>query len=414
MEIMAEEKEHKNIQPSWKEVGIKDICESITDCINKTAPTVEYPTPYKMIRTNNVRNGQIDLLEVKYVTKEIFEIWTRRIIPKKGDIILTREAPLGEVGMIKTDDYIFLGQRLMQYRADPCYLDNRFLLYAFQDRTLREQIRLLGSGATVEHMKVPDAEKLILQLPPLPEQHAIATALSDVDALIASLDKLIAKKRDIKQATMQQLLTGKTRLPEFGKGTKQTYKQTEVGMMPDDWEGKKLRDVVDFLDGRRKPIKESDRAKMRGQYPYYGASGIVDYVDDFIFNEDLILLGEDGENILSRNSKLAFRVSGKIWVNNHAHVLKPKINMDINFLTEYLESLDYEQFNTGTAQPKLNKRVCLEITLFLPSLPEQTAIATALSDMDAEIVALEEKREKTRMLKQGMMQELLTGKIRLI
>src|SRR6266700_610650 len=207
--------ERMDNRQTWEKVCIKDGCESIIDCVNKTAPTVDYPTTFIMIRTNNIRDGRIDLSDIKYVTQEVFESWTRRILPEKGDIILTREAPLGEVGMIQTDDQIFLGQRLMQYRANPKYLDNRYLLYAFQDHVLQAQIKLLGSGATVEHMRVPDAEKLMLWLPPLLEQNAIATALSDVDALIASLDKLIAKKRDIKQATMQQLLTGKTRLPGF-------------------------------------------------------------------------------------------------------------------------------------------------------------------------------------------------------
>ena len=149
-------------------------------------------------------------------------------MPKKGDVIFTREAPLGEVGMIDTDDHIFLGQRLMQYRANPRFLDNRYLLYAFQEYVFQSQIKVLGSGATVEHMKVPEAEKLMLCLPPLSEQRAIATALSDVDALITSLDKLIAKKYDIKQATMQQLLTGKVRLPGFG----------------DEWEVKRLGEIA--------------------------------------------------------------------------------------------------------------------------------------------------------------------------
>jgi len=367
-----------------------------------------------MIRTNNIRDGRIDLSDIKYVTKEVFERWTRRILPEKGDIILTREAPLGEVGMIRTDDHIFLGQRLMQYRANLKYLANMYLLYAFQDHVLQDQIKMLGSGATVEHMRVPDAEKLMLWLPPLPEQRAIATALSDVDALITSLDRLIAKKRNVKQATIQQLLTGKTRLPGFSGELKPEYKQTDIGLIPEDWEAMKLREVADFLDGRRRPINERDRAKMRGEYPYYGASGVVDYVNDYIFDEELILLGEDGENILSRNCELAFRVSGKIWVNNHAHVMRPKANTDAGFLTDYLESLDYEQYNTGTAQPKLNKRVCSEIIVFLPSLTEQQAIAAILSDMDAEIAMLEQKRDKTRALKQGMMQELLTGKTRLL
>ena len=191
------------------------------------------------------------------------------------------------------------------------------------------------------------------------------------------------------------------------------YKTTEVGVIPEDWETCKLGEAVDFLDEKRKPIKESERAKMRGIYPYYGASGIVDYVNNYLFDEELILLGEDGENILSRNTRLAFRVSGKVWVNNHAHVLKPKIGFDINFLTEYLESLDYSLYNSGTAQPKLNQQICQNIVVVQPLIKEQKAIAQTLSDVDALIAALDKHIAKKRNIKTGTMQQLLTGKTRL-
>ncbi|MDP2078287.1 MAG: restriction endonuclease subunit S [Sulfuricurvum sp.] len=186
------------------------------------------------------------------------------------------------------------------------------------------------------------------------------------------------------------------------------YKQTEIGVIPEDWEVCNLSEAVEFLDGQRRPIKSNER--MSGIFPYYGASGIIDYVNDYIFNDDLILLGEDGENILSRNLPLAFRVSGKIWVNNHAHVLKPKEAFNIVFLTDYLESLDYSLLNSGTAQPKLNKHSCLKIKISKPTKPEQQLIATALSDTDALIESLEKLIAKKRQIKQGAMQELLTPK----
>lgn len=191
------------------------------------------------------------------------------------------------------------------------------------------------------------------------------------------------------------------------------YKQSDVGVIPDDWEVKSLGEAVDFLDGRRRPVKDSDRAKMRGDIPYYGASGIVDYVNDFLFDEELILLGEDGENILSRNSRLAFKISGKTWVNNHAHVLRPKPGMILDYLVEFLESQDYDQYNTGTAQPKLNKMVCSGIPVLCPPPQEQRAIAQALSDVDALLATLNQMIAKKRNLKQAAMQQLLTGKTRL-
>lgn len=191
------------------------------------------------------------------------------------------------------------------------------------------------------------------------------------------------------------------------------YKQTDLGIIPEDWVISKLMYAVDFLDGKRKPVKSSDREKMKGVYPYYGASGVIDYVDDFIYDEELILLGEDGENILSRNSPLAFKVIGKIWVNNHAHVLKPKDDFDIDFLTNYLESTDYTLLNSGTAQPKLNKRNCENIMVPKPTINEQKAIATVLTDTDELIYNLKTIIAKKKAIKQGAMQELLTGKKRL-
>jgi type I restriction enzyme S subunit len=191
------------------------------------------------------------------------------------------------------------------------------------------------------------------------------------------------------------------------------YKQTEVGVVPEDWDVCELQDAVNFLDGLRRPVKSGDRVKISGIYPYYGASGIVDYVNDYIFDDELILLGEDGENILSRNLPLAFKVSGKIWVNNHAHVMKPNEYFDITYLTEFLESLDYSLLNSGTAQPKLNKQACLRIKVAKPPRKEQTAIANALSDVDALISELEKLIAKKQAIKTATMQQLLTGRTRL-
>ena len=114
----------------WCRVPIVELCEAHVDCVNRTAPIVDSPTPYKMIRTTNVRDGYIDTENVRYVTEETYKKWTRRLIPKRGDVILTREAPLGEVGKIRSGDQIFLGQRLYQFRTNPKKLDADFLLYA--------------------------------------------------------------------------------------------------------------------------------------------------------------------------------------------------------------------------------------------------------------------------------------------
>lgn len=179
------------------------------------------------------------------------------------------------------------------------------------------------------------------------------------------------------------------------------------------WDQVALGDAVEFLDGQRRPVKMGDRARMQGDIPYYGASGIVDHVSSYLFDEDLILLGEDGENIISRAVPLAFKISGKAWVNNHAHVLRPKADFDIDFLTAYLESLDYSGLNSGTAQPKLNKQSCASIRVIKPPLPEQRVIASVLADADELNATLERLIAKKESIRQGVMQQLLTGKTRL-
>lgn len=148
---------------------------------------------------------------------------------------------------------------------------------------------------------------------------------------------------------------------------------------------KHLKDCVVFLDSKRIPIKSDDRSSIKGSVPYYGASGIIDYVKDYIFNEDLILLSEDGANILDRKYRIAFEVHGKSWVNNHAHVLRPSNGYNLTFLTEYLESKDYSLYNTGTAQPKLNREICEKIPMTIPSIEEQVKIGNFLSTLNDRI-----------------------------
>ena len=213
---------------SWKRVCIAEVCESIIDCINKTASKIDGPSPYKMIRTTNIRNGRINLDSVKYVTEEVYRQWTRRQVPKPGDVLLTREAPMGEVGMILTDDYVFLGQRIVSYRTDSKKLYNKFLLYAFQSKGLQDQIQSFASGSTVQHMRVPDTKALTLPLPPIAQQKQIVAILDEafegIDSAIANTENNLANARELfesylnaifvqkgndwKEMTLQEILSG--------------------------------------------------------------------------------------------------------------------------------------------------------------------------------------------------------------
>lgn len=172
----------------------------------------------------------------------------------------------------------------------------------------------------------------------------------------------------------------------------------------DEWEQRKLEDVVEFLDTMRKPLEGAKR--VQGPYPYYGASGIVDYVDGYLFDEELILLSEDGANITDRNYPVCFLASGKYWVNNHAHVLKSKSGNENNFICNSLERKDYKQYNSGMAMPKLNQEVCRGIPVTCPSYDEQKKIGDYFRNLDNLITLHQRKYYKLVNVKKSMLEKM--------
>jgi type I restriction enzyme S subunit len=248
----------------WKRVAVDEVCELIVDCVNKTAPVVEELTPYKMLRTTNVKGGRIDREECRRVSKETFFKWTRRADVRRGDVILTREAPLGEVGYVDFDDTVFLGQRLMQYRANPALLEPRFLLYSFLSNDLQNQFGAHeGSGSTVSHIRVGDCSKFQLSLPPLAEQKAIAEVLGALDDKIELNRRMNAKLEEMARALFQSWFVDfdPVRAKRDGRepvgldsNTAALFPQyldnSTLGIIPKGWQVNRISEVVEeVFDG---------------------------------------------------------------------------------------------------------------------------------------------------------------------
>ena len=281
--------------------------------------------------------------------------------------------------------------------------ETKFIYYLYQDIKLER----FGTGSGVPTLNRNDVHAFRVAVPPSPEQRAIATALSDVDVLLAAQDKLIAKKRDIKQATMQQLLTGKQRLPGF----------------TGEWEVKRLGDVGEIVTGSTPPTQIKEY--WNGSIPWITPTDISDKKDMFSSEREITLLGLQAIRKLPANSLLVTCIAsiGKNAIlrkngacNQQINAIIPNNNNSVDFFYYLVEnSKSYLLGNAGiTATLMISKKDFSEISFSLPLKEEQNAIATILSDMDADITALEQQRDKTQALKQGMMQQLLTGKIRLI
>ena len=175
------------------------------------------------------------------------------------------------------------------------------------------------------------------------------------------------------------------------------------GKFNNKWKKNKLDTVVDFFDNQRIPIDSGER--KAGPYPYYGASGIIDYVDGYIFNGEYVLLAEDGANIILRSSPIAYLTKGKFWLNNHAHIMKMKTGSN-EFLIQLLEKQNYEKYNTGTAQPKLNGEVVKKISLHFPSDDEQSAIGSLFRTLDDLLANYKDNLENYQSLRTTMLYKM--------
>jgi type I restriction enzyme S subunit len=373
-------------------------CEAI-DCHHSTPIWKE--SGEIVIRNQNIRDGRLNLTVASYTDEQAYQERIRRAVPSHPDLVITREAPMGEVCMIPAGLKCCLGQRMVLLRIQSDNVDASYVLHALQAQSSRRFIGAVGgTGSTVGNIRIPILKSLPVAVPAQSEQRKISAALGDINELIIHLERLIIKKHNIKQAAMQELLTGKRRLPGF----------------EGEWGVKTIEASADCFDSVRVPLNETQRGQMSGDYPYCGANGVLDFVSDFVIDDDIILMAEDGGYFDEYKTRpIAYRMKGRCWVNNHAHILKAKPGVDQGFLFYSLVHKNILPFLASGTRAKLNKSEMNKIAVRLPcDEVEQVAIAAALSEMDSELASLEARKDKTEQLKQGMMQQLLTGKIRLI
>ena len=315
---------------------------------------------------------------------------------RRGDLVFNRtsetQEEVGLTAVYVDDEPVVFGGFVIRGRPTTDDINANFSGYAFRAPSIRSQIIARGQGAIRANVGQGDLRQILTALPKLPEQRAIAGALTDVDALIGALDSALAKKRDLKQAAMQQLLTGQTRLSGFSG----------------EWEVKKIGELLkyerpdkyfvksdDYQDNAKTPVLTANKSFVLGHTN-----------EDFGIYDDLPAIIFDDFTTDSKFVEFRFKVK-----SSAIKILKTRsAGTNLKFVYERMRLVN---FPLGE-----HKRHYISefqhVEIPTPKPAEQTAIATVLSDMDAELAALEQRRDKTRALKQGMMQELLTGKTRLI
>lgn len=325
------------------------------------------------------------------------EIGNKRVFGVEPDCFVVNIVFAWERAVAKTtekENGMIASHRFPMYKPKKDIVDLDYITEYFITKRGQNVLILASPGGAGRNKTLGQKEfaKSVIKLPSLPEQQKIAEFISTIDTVIEKQKETVSAWEERKKGMMQKLFSQEVR-----------FKADDGSEFPD-WEKKKLEDVVEFLDGQRKPLEAGQR--VSGKYPYYGASGIIDYVEDYIFDEELILLSEDGANILDRNYRVCFLAKGKYWVNNHAHVLRAMDGNVNGFICEQLESFDYRKYNSGGAQPKLNQATCRSIIMNIPCIAEQQKIADCLSSLDEVIEKQKATLAAWEELKKGLLQQM--------
>ena len=374
------------IPKDWEVKQITDVCDFIVPGRNKpqfSNDTIPWITTPDLEDGGEVFDSRLGLSVSRMEANRVGS----RVVPA-GSVVMSCVGELGITAYARCD--IVINQQLHAFIPSRL-IDGLFLLHAIKTR--KGYLEGIATKTALPYLNKENCNSIRLPFPPLPEQRAIAAALSDVDALLAKLDQLIAKKRDLKQAAMQQLLTGQTRLPGYSG----------------EWEVRLLGEIAHVKTG----TKNNDDKVEGGEYPLFVRSQTVERINSYSYDCEAILVpGEGGIG------SIFHYINGKFDCHQRVYKISTfsadSCGKFVFFCMKHLFHKQATRNSVKATVDSLRLPTFLSFEFLTPALKEQTAIVKTLNDMDTELAALEARATKTRALKQGMMQELLTGRIRLV
>lgn len=369
-----------------------------------------YDGDIQWVTTSELRENIITDTTSKVTDQAIRDYAVLRPYPPNTLLFAMYGATIGRMGILGITATV--NQACCAF-IEPRQFDTHFVFYWLLIR--RPVLIAFAVGGGQPNLSQDALRDIRIPCPCIAEQRVIAAFL---DRETEKIDKLIS----LKERQIELLQEKRTALISHavtkGLNPNVPLKDSGVewlGKIPKHWKIKRLKNVTKCLDGRRIPLNSEQRGQMKGDYPYWGANGIVDYVNDWLFDEKLVLLGEDGAPFFERNKNVVFFVEGKIWVNNHAHVLRPKKSTDPKFLTHLLNVVEYRAFIDGSTRDKLTQEDMNDIPVQCPPIEEQQDITTYLDRETAKIDALIHKNreviDKLQEYRTALISAAVTGKI---
>jgi type I restriction enzyme S subunit len=386
------------MREGWEEKTLGEVCDVFADG-DWIESKDQSPDGIRLVQTGNVGEGVFkDRGEkARYISEATFKrLRCAEIF--EGDCLISRlPDPVGRSCLLPdTGERMITAVDCTIVRFDKNQVISAFFNYYSQSGDYLAAVDSETTGTTRKRISRSKLGQIRIPVPPLPEQQRIVRLLDEAFAAIATAKANAEKNQQNARALFESELEAVFR--ERGEG----------------WEETSVDRLSTNLDSKRVPITKSDRTS--GKYPYYGASGIVDYVGDYIFEGDTLLVSEDGANLLARSTPIAFSVSGKYWVNNHAHILKFENMATQRFVEFYLESIKLDEYITGAAQPKLNQKALNSIPIPIPtSLDAQAQIVSRIELLAEETQRLESiyqrKLAALEELKKSLLHQAFEGRL---
>ena len=325
----------------------------------------EYKNSWAFVmRIKNVQDWYISLEDPQYIDTKNLDLY-KDFLLNPWDILMSLTWNIWRVWTIKTEHLpALLNQRVARLKIKE-WVDKSFVFYFLSRKSFQEWLMNIATGAAQKNISIKDIQNIEIPLPQFETQKTIVTKLDkifvELNLTKSEIEKNIYNTDKLLNSALNQVFQG-------------------------DWEMKKLGEICENFDNQRKPVTAGDRKKWT--YPYYWASWIVDYVDNYIYDWDYLLVSEDWANLLARSTPIAFSISWKNWVNNHAHVLKFWNNTTQLFVERFLNFIDLSDYVTWSAQPKLNQKNLNDIEIPVPPLSEQEKIVEYLDQVSKEVKAL--------------------------
>ena len=347
------------MKEGWEYKKLGEVCTVLNGFAFKSGKYTDSGT--RIMRITNVQKGFIVDDDPKYYPSKEMQGLNQYIL-KENDLLMSLTGNVGRVGLLQKELLpAALNQRVACLRIKDYSLSLRFLFHWLNSAVFEQDAIFSASGIAQKNLSTEWLKSYKIAIPPLSEQQHIVEELDLLSSIIEKKKAQLKELDNLAQSLFYEM---------FGDPI-----SNEKG-----WEVKKLKDCCKNYDSQRKPITAKDRIK--GSIPYYGASGVVDYVRDFIFDGDFLLVSEDGANLVLRSTPIAFCIKGKTWVNNHAHILK----FDTLFQQKYIEFSinlrDISMMVTGCAQPKLTQAALNNMIILYPPLSLQQQFASKIEAIE--------------------------------